>query len=68
MPDATYGSYPEPRPLATHEILDVVEDYRLAAINAIEAGLLVTYFIITITIYKEIYNKVLYISQCSSTR
>lgn len=38
MPDATYSPYPEPRPLATHEIPEVVEDYRLAAINAIEAG------------------------------
>ncbi|XP_076888225.1 artemisinic aldehyde Delta(11(13)) reductase-like [Bidens hawaiensis] len=38
MPDATYGRYPEPRPLATHEIPQVVEDYRLAAVNAIEAG------------------------------
>ncbi|XP_076890632.1 artemisinic aldehyde Delta(11(13)) reductase-like [Bidens hawaiensis] len=38
MPDATYGRYPEPRPLAAHEIPQVVEDYRLAAINAIEAG------------------------------
>ncbi|KAF5776154.1 putative NADH:flavin oxidoreductase/NADH oxidase, aldolase-type TIM barrel [Helianthus annuus] len=38
MPDAKYGRYPEPRPLATHEIPQVVEDYRLAAINAIEAG------------------------------
>ncbi|KAI3825489.1 hypothetical protein L1987_06979 [Smallanthus sonchifolius] len=37
MPDATYGPYPHPRPLATHEIPDVLEDYRLAAINAIEA-------------------------------
>ncbi|KAK1417428.1 hypothetical protein QVD17_26555 [Tagetes erecta] len=38
MPNATYSPYPEPRPLATHEVLNVVEDYRLAAINAIEAG------------------------------
>nr|XP_043624059.1 artemisinic aldehyde Delta(11(13)) reductase [Erigeron canadensis] len=38
MPDATYSPYPEPRPLATHELPEVVEDYRLAAVNAIEAG------------------------------
>ncbi|KAI3789984.1 hypothetical protein L2E82_02793 [Cichorium intybus] len=38
MPDGTHSRYPEPRPLATHEIPEVVEDYRLAAINAIEAG------------------------------
>ncbi|KAJ0745684.1 putative artemisinic aldehyde Delta(11(13)) reductase [Helianthus annuus] len=38
MPDATYSSYPQPRPLATHEIPDVVQDYRLAVINAIQAG------------------------------
>ncbi|KAM7513047.1 hypothetical protein LguiB_011922 [Lonicera macranthoides] len=38
MPDATHGIYPEPRALAAHEILQVVEDYRLAALNAIEAG------------------------------
>lgn len=38
MPDATYVAYPEPRPLAAHEIPEVVEDYRVAAINAIEAG------------------------------
>lgn len=38
MPNATYARYPEPRPLATHEIAEVVEDYRRAAINAIEAG------------------------------
>ncbi|KAI3818756.1 hypothetical protein L1987_12573 [Smallanthus sonchifolius] len=37
MPDATYGPHPHPRPLATHETPDVLEDYRLAAINAIEA-------------------------------
>ncbi|XP_024980623.1 artemisinic aldehyde Delta(11(13)) reductase-like [Cynara cardunculus var. scolymus] len=38
MPNATYGRYPEPRALATHEIAEVVEDYRRAAINALEAG------------------------------
>ncbi|KAI3753313.1 hypothetical protein L2E82_25363 [Cichorium intybus] len=30
--------YPDPRSLATHEIPEVVEDYHLAAINAIEVG------------------------------
>lgn len=38
MPDGTHATYPTPRPLATHEILDVVEEYRQAALNAIEAG------------------------------
>ncbi|KAL4589427.1 hypothetical protein LXL04_002334 [Taraxacum kok-saghyz] len=38
MPDGTHSKYPDPRPLSTHEIPEVVEDYRLAAINAIEAG------------------------------
>ncbi|KAI3711521.1 hypothetical protein L1987_70059 [Smallanthus sonchifolius] len=38
MPDATYGHYPDPRPLAAHELSEVVQDYRLAAVNAIEAG------------------------------
>ena len=35
---ATYGAYPDPRQLATNEILEVAEDYRVAAINAIETG------------------------------
>ncbi|KAI3802833.1 hypothetical protein L1987_30976 [Smallanthus sonchifolius] len=38
MPDAAYGPYPQPRPLVTHEIPDVVEDYHWEATNAIEAG------------------------------
>lgn len=38
MPDGSYGVYPKPRRLATSEILDIVEQYRQAAINAIEAG------------------------------
>lgn len=38
MPDASHDKYPEPRVLATDEIPGVVEDYRQAAINAIEAG------------------------------
>ncbi|KAK9705539.1 hypothetical protein RND81_07G064700 [Saponaria officinalis] len=38
LPDGSYGKYPQPRALATHEILKVVEDYRQAALNAIRAG------------------------------
>ncbi|CAK9140997.1 unnamed protein product [Ilex paraguariensis] len=38
MPDATHGTYPEPRALATYEIAEVVEHYRQSALNAIEAG------------------------------
>ncbi|KAD6795229.1 hypothetical protein E3N88_06125 [Mikania micrantha] len=38
MPDATYNAYPQARPLAPHEIPNIVEDYRLAAVNAIKAG------------------------------
>lgn len=38
MPDASYGKYPTPRPLETSEIPEVVEHYRQAALNAIQAG------------------------------
>ncbi|KAG8657115.1 12-oxophytodienoate reductase 3 [Manihot esculenta] len=38
MPDGSYGRYPTPRPLETSEILEVVENYRQAALNAIRAG------------------------------
>ncbi|KAL3535533.1 hypothetical protein ACH5RR_003994 [Cinchona calisaya] len=39
MPDGSHGIYPKPRALTTvHEIAQVVEDYRQAALNAIEAG------------------------------
>lgn len=38
MPDGTYGKYSLPRPLLTHEIANVVQDYCQAAMNAIEAG------------------------------
>lgn len=37
-PDGSYGTYPKPRALETYEILDVVEHYRRAALNAIRAG------------------------------
>ncbi|XP_038710139.1 12-oxophytodienoate reductase 3-like isoform X1 [Tripterygium wilfordii] len=37
MPDATHGIYPKLRALETSEILEVVEDYRRAAVNAIRA-------------------------------
>ncbi|KAF2287139.1 hypothetical protein GH714_038387 [Hevea brasiliensis] len=38
MPDGSYGKYPTPRPLETPEILEVVENYRQSALNAIRAG------------------------------
>lgn len=38
MPDGSYGKYPNPRRLATSEIPEIVEQYRQAAVNAIEAG------------------------------
>ncbi|KAG8376218.1 hypothetical protein BUALT_Bualt09G0040200 [Buddleja alternifolia] len=38
LPDGSYGVYPKPRKLDTSEIHEVVEHYRQAAINAIEAG------------------------------
>lgn len=38
MPDASHAEYPSPRALSTAEILEVVEDYRRAALNAISAG------------------------------
>ncbi|KAL3586143.1 hypothetical protein D5086_013010 [Populus alba] len=37
MPDGTYGTYPAPRALETSEIVEVVEHYRQAALNAIRA-------------------------------
>ncbi|KAL5572366.1 hypothetical protein UlMin_021963 [Ulmus minor] len=38
LPDGSYGIYPKPRAIEAYEILDVVEHYRRAAINAIRAG------------------------------
>ncbi|XP_057537874.1 12-oxophytodienoate reductase 3-like [Amaranthus tricolor] len=38
MPDGTTERYPVPRALASHEIPDIVEHYRQAAVNAIRAG------------------------------
>lgn len=38
MPDASHGIYPNPRALETSDILEVVEDYRRSAVNAIRAG------------------------------
>lgn len=38
MPDGTHGTYPKPRALSICEIAEVVEHYRQAAINSIEAG------------------------------
>lgn len=38
MPNGTYGTYPNPRPLQTSEIPEIVQHYRQAAVNAIEAG------------------------------
>ncbi|KAJ0090042.1 hypothetical protein Patl1_13572 [Pistacia atlantica] len=46
MPDGSYAKYPKPRPLQTYEIVEVVEDYRRAAVNAIRAGSFsITYFL-----------------------
>lgn len=38
MPNGSYGVYPAPRALARHEIPQIVEHYRQAAVNAIQAG------------------------------
>ncbi|XP_057422269.1 12-oxophytodienoate reductase 3-like [Lotus japonicus] len=38
MPDGSYGVYPEPQPLTTSEIPEIVQHYRQSAINAIRAG------------------------------
>lgn len=38
LPDASHATYPKPRRLETPEILQVVEHYRQAALNAIRAG------------------------------
>lgn len=38
MPDGTNDKYPEPQPLSTSEIPEVVNHYRHAALNAIRAG------------------------------
>ncbi|KAL2945135.1 12-oxophytodienoate reductase 3 [Bienertia sinuspersici] len=38
LPDGTSGRYPAPRALASHEIPEIVDQYRQAAINAIRAG------------------------------
>ncbi|XP_050366650.1 12-oxophytodienoate reductase 3-like [Argentina anserina] len=38
LPDGSHDAYPEPRCLETHEIPQIVEQYRQAALNAIRAG------------------------------
>lgn len=38
LPDGSYAVYPEPRPLTTSEIQQIVQHYRHSAINAIRAG------------------------------
>lgn len=38
MPDQSYGVYPEPRPLDSSEIPQIVDHYRQSAVNAIRAG------------------------------
>ncbi|PIN23091.1 NADH:flavin oxidoreductase/12-oxophytodienoate reductase [Handroanthus impetiginosus] len=38
MPDGSYAIYPKPRKLDTYGVPELAEHYRLAAINAIEAG------------------------------
>lgn len=38
MPDGKYGTYPRPRRLATAEIPGIVEQFKQAAVNAVQAG------------------------------
>ncbi|RYQ78849.1 hypothetical protein Ahy_Scaffold9g108598 [Arachis hypogaea] len=38
LPDQSYGVYPEPRPLDSSEIPQIVDHYRQSAVNAIRAG------------------------------
>lgn len=38
LPDGKYELYPKPRKLEAYELPELVEQYRQAAINAIEAG------------------------------
>lgn len=38
MPDGSHAAYPAPRALARHEIPQIIQHYRWAAVNAIEAG------------------------------
>nr|WBW02130.1 isopiperitenone reductase [Schizonepeta tenuifolia] len=38
LPDGRYETYPQPRKLETYEMSELVQQYRQAAINAIEAG------------------------------
>ncbi|KAK9131373.1 hypothetical protein Sjap_011860 [Stephania japonica] len=38
MPDGSHGHFATPRPLNMHEIPEIVEQYRQAAVNAINAG------------------------------
>ncbi|XP_050366639.1 12-oxophytodienoate reductase 3-like isoform X2 [Argentina anserina] len=38
LPDGSHGTYPQPRRLEIHEIPNIVEQYRRAALNAIRAG------------------------------
>ncbi|KAL0338893.1 UNVERIFIED_CONTAM: 12-oxophytodienoate reductase 3 [Sesamum angustifolium] len=38
LPDGTHEIYPKPRKLETYEVPELVQHYRQAAINAIEAG------------------------------
>lgn len=51
LPDGTHGIYPKPRKLETYEVPEVVQHYRQAAINAIEAGPLVQNMICTCDCY-----------------
>lgn len=38
LPDGSYDTYAQPRGLKSHEIPQIVEQYRQAALNAIRAG------------------------------
>lgn len=67
MPDGKYGNHATPRRLATSEIPQIVQDYRQAAINAIEAGTLIliklvfkvskSVFVLVVSIYIANYTQ-----------
>lgn len=38
MPDGTNAKYPEPKALESYQLPDIVNHYRIAALNAIRAG------------------------------
>lgn len=56
MPDGTTERYPVPRALATHEIPDIVEHYRQAAVNAIRAGQQFLHMITSLILFSSYSN------------